>query len=69
MGIIKRAGDLVYTFRFLKLLVTDFEDTDAYKAGIITADGKRDKSYDLMLLVIRINGIIHILHFIDSSLM
>jgi hypothetical protein len=46
MGIIKRAGDLVYTFRFLKLLVTDFEDTDAYKAGIITADGKRDKSYD-----------------------
>jgi hypothetical protein len=47
MGIIKRAGDLVYTFRFLKLLVTDFEDTDAYKAGIITADGKRDKSYDL----------------------
>jgi|TARA_B110000503_G_scaffold135859_1_gene217164 hypothetical protein len=47
MGIIKRAGDLVYTFRFLKLLVTDFEDTEAYKAGIITADGKRDKSYDI----------------------
>tara|TARA_R110000868_G_scaffold204757_1_gene452910 strand:+ start:331 stop:930 length:600 start_codon:yes stop_codon:yes gene_type:complete len=46
MGIIKRAGDLVYTFRFLKLLVTDFKDTEAYKAGIITIDGKRDKSYD-----------------------
>lgn len=41
MGIIKRAGDLVYTFRFLKLLVTNFEDTEAYKLGIIDEKGKR----------------------------
>ena len=53
MGIIKRAGDLVYTFRFLKLLVMSFEDTEAYKAGIITADGKRDKSFDMDSLVNR----------------
>ena len=41
MGIIKRAGDLVYTFRFLKLLTTDFEDTEAFKLGLIDAKGKR----------------------------
>ena len=43
MGIIKRAGDLVYTFRFLKLLVTNFEDTEAFKLGIIDEKGKRIK--------------------------
>jgi len=47
VGIIKRAGDLVYTFRFLRLLTTKFEDTEAYKAGIIDKDGKRIKSYDM----------------------
>lgn len=47
MGIIKRAGDLVYTFRFLRLLTTKFEDTEAFKLGIIDKDGKRLKSYDL----------------------
>lgn len=41
MGILKRAGDLVYTFRFLKLLTTNFEDTDAYKLGLIDEKGKR----------------------------
>jgi hypothetical protein len=45
MGIIKRAGDLVYTFRFLRLLTMKFEDTEAFKLGIIDADGKRLKSY------------------------
>lgn len=44
MSLITRAGDLVYTFRFLKLLVTKFEDTDAFKFGIIDAEGKRIKS-------------------------
>lgn len=44
MSLITRAGDLVYTFRFLKLLVTKFEDTDAYKLGIIDEKGKRIKS-------------------------
>ena len=47
MGIIKRAGDLVYTFRFLRLLTTSFEDTEAFKLGIIDKDGKRQKSFTL----------------------
>lgn len=47
MGIIKRAGDLVYTFRFLRLLTTSFEDTEAFKHGIIDKDGKRLKSFSL----------------------
>lgn len=41
MGIISRAGDLVYTFRFLKLLVTPFENTNAYKLGLIDNLGKK----------------------------
>lgn len=47
MSIIKQAGDLVYTFRFLKLLVTKFEDTEAYKLGIIDKDGNRVKSVEI----------------------
>jgi len=47
MGIIKRAGDLVYTFRFLKLLTTPFEETEAFKVGIIDKDGNRDKDFKL----------------------
>ena len=43
MGIVKRAADLVYTFRFLKLLVTSFENTDAYKLGLIDNKGKKLK--------------------------
>lgn len=43
MSLLKRAGDLFYTFRFLKLLVTKFEDTEAYKMGIIDKDGVRNK--------------------------
>ena len=46
MSLLKRAGDLIYTFRFLALLVTKFEDTEAYKAGIIDAEGVRNKQYD-----------------------
>jgi len=47
MGIIKRAGDLVYTFRFLTLLTTPFEETSAYKAGIIDKDGKKNKDFSI----------------------
>lgn len=47
MGILTRAGDLVYTFRFLKLLVTPFDKTDAFEMGIVDSDGKRDKSVKL----------------------
>lgn len=40
MGLLKRAGDLVYTFRFLTLLTTPFDKTGAYEKGIIDAEGK-----------------------------
>ena len=43
MGIVSRAGDLFYAFRFLKLQVTPFEKTEAYKLGIVDKDGKRTK--------------------------
>lgn len=46
MGVISRAGDLVYTFRFLKLLVTKFEDTNAYKLGLIDDEGKKLRKAD-----------------------
>jgi hypothetical protein len=47
MGLIKQAGDLVYTFRFLTLLVTPFDKTKAYEAGIIDETGKRRKDFDI----------------------
>lgn len=46
MGILKTAADTVYTIRFLKLLVTPFTETDAYKAGIVDEDGKVRKDFD-----------------------
>lgn len=46
MGLIKQAGDLVYTFRFLTLLVTPFDKTKAYEVGIIDENGKRLKSFN-----------------------
>ena len=36
-----RAIDLFVTYRFIKLLVTPFEKTPAYKLGIIDKDGQR----------------------------
>ena len=38
-----RAIDLFVTYRFIKLLTTPFEKTDAYKLGIIDKDGARIK--------------------------
>ena len=38
-----RAIDLFVTYRFLRLLTTPFEKTDAYKFGIIDKDGNRVK--------------------------
>ena len=38
-----RAVDLFVTYRFLKLLTTPFEKTDAFKLGIIDKDGHRIK--------------------------
>lgn len=45
MGIIKQAGDLVYTFRFLALLVTPFEKTKAFEFGIIDENGNKNKDF------------------------
>ena len=47
MGILKNAADLVYTIRFLKLLSTPIEETEAFKQGIIDKDGKRNKEFTL----------------------
>ena len=43
MGLLSRAGDLAYTLRFLRLLTTKFEDTTAFKLGLIDAEGKKLK--------------------------
>ena len=47
MGILKSAADLVYTIRFLKLLVTPLDKTEAFNASIIDADGKKNKDFNL----------------------
>jgi len=44
MGILKRAGDVIYTLRFLRLLTTPFEETKAFKLGLIDEKGKRNKT-------------------------
>ena len=40
MAIVQRAVDIYYTFRFLRQLVTPWNETKAYKLGLIDADGK-----------------------------
>ena len=47
MSLETRAGDIYYSFRFVKLLTTPWSETDAYKLGIIDENGKRDKSVKL----------------------
>lgn len=47
MGLVKRAADLTYTFRFIRMLVLDWKDWDAYKLGIIDENGKRNKDTKL----------------------
>lgn len=47
MGIVKRAADLAFTFRFLRMLVMDWKKWDAYKLGIIDENGKRIKEVKL----------------------
>lgn len=47
MSLASRAGDLYYSFRFVKLLTTPWDETDAYKLGIIDENGKRVKSVSL----------------------
>lgn len=40
MSIISRTGDLFYAYRFIKLLVTDWDKTEAFNLGIIDDEGK-----------------------------
>jgi len=47
MGMIARAGDLLYTFRFLTLLVQPFDKSNAFKLGIIDKDGERQKDVEI----------------------
>ena len=48
-----RAVDLFVTYRFLKLLTTPFDKTDAFKFGIIDKDGNRIKKTDGSVEVLR----------------
>ena len=41
MGILTRSADTVYTMRFLTLLTTAWEDTNAFKLGLIDKEGKK----------------------------
>ena len=43
MSVVSRTADLFYAFRFLKLLVTPWENTGAYEQSIIDKDGKNLK--------------------------
>lgn len=47
MSLASRAGDLYYSYRFVKLLTTPWEETDAFKLGLIDKEGKRVKSVKL----------------------
>jgi len=47
MGLVKRAADLAYTFRFIRMLVLDWKEWDAFKLGIINEEGKRDRNVKL----------------------
>ena len=50
MGILKSAADTVYAFRFIRMLVMKWENWDAYKEGIIDANGKRVKGVTINTL-------------------
>tara|TARA_A100001388_G_C28651138_1_gene441999 strand:- start:59 stop:646 length:588 start_codon:yes stop_codon:yes gene_type:complete len=47
MGILKRAADIAYTFRFIRMMVMDWKDWDAYKQGVIDENGKRNRNVKL----------------------
>lgn len=44
MALVQRAVDIYYTFRFLRQLVTPWNETKAFQLGLIDADGKKLKS-------------------------
>ena len=41
MGVLTKSADTVYTMRFLTLLTTAWEDTNAFKLGLIDKEGKK----------------------------
>ena len=43
MGVLTKSADVVYTLRFLRLLTTKWEDTNAFKLGLIDKEGKKLK--------------------------
>ena len=43
MGVLTKAADTVYTLRFLRLLTTPWEETGAFKAGLIDNEGNKIK--------------------------
>ena len=47
MGIVKRAADLAFTFRFIRMLVLDWKSWEAFKLGIIDEEGKRNRNVAL----------------------
>ena len=47
MGLVKQAADLTYTFRFIRMLVMDWKNWDAYKLGIIDENGKRNRNVSI----------------------
>ena len=51
MGIVKRAADLAYTFRFIRMLVLDWKEWDAYKLGLIDEEGKRNRKTKIIRFV------------------
>mgnify|MGYP006209165091 CR=1 FL=1 len=51
MGLVKRAADLAYTFRFIRLMAMDWKSWDAYKLGIIDENGKRQRNVKLLSLI------------------
>lgn len=40
MSILSQAGDMIYAFRFLRMLTTTWEETKAFELGIIDKNGK-----------------------------
>lgn len=47
MGLVKRAADLAFTFRFIRMLTMDWKNWDAYKEGLIDENGERQKKVKL----------------------
>jgi hypothetical protein len=47
MSILKRGADMVYTFRFIRMLVMSWTSWEAYKQGVIDRNGKRIKTQPL----------------------